>query len=147
MRNIEKDDYNFIYNSFLLTVREALPSSMIPKNIYFKEKAKEIENILNSSTTVIASQPDFPEIIYGYSIFRKFLDNTIIHFIYVKANFRKLGIMTDLLSYVNIKDQLVITSQVTKNLLSFKRKYPNLIYDPYITEKIIRNNLCEEFQK
>lgn len=132
IRAAVEDDLHFIYNSFLLTTRDALPASLIPKDIFFHNKPKEVDDILEVSNTIIACQPDSEDIIYSYLIYSILNDNLIIHLVYTKAAFRKLGVAKRLIESIvpGFQDNIIITTQISKSLLAMKKKY-KIIYDPY----------------
>ncbi len=138
IRPAVENDLPFIYNSWLLTCKDALPESMIPSKIYFLNKAKEIEKILNISNTIIACLQGEHDIICGYMSFIP-QEDLIVNMIYVKTSYRKMNVANQLIKQADplYKDKLIVATQISKSLLAIKKKYKNVVYNPYVINNLI----------
>ena len=74
-----------------------------------------LKKILTNCTLLVACDPDDPDVIWGYVAFTE--ENPVLHFVYVKGAFRRLGIGTRLLSEAGlILDEPVVVSHRTESL-------------------------------
>lgn len=131
-REANETDVGFIFNSFLKSFRDSYFARNISSTIYFNEHHKIIESLLKKAKVNIACNPNDVSQIYGYVISEK-IDNTfVLHYIYVKQTFRKMGIGKKLLE-ISGHDKEVAGCYSHHNKISEKlsAKY-NLIYHPYL---------------
>ncbi len=140
MRPASKADVSFIYNSWLKSFYDNSSwAKQIPPKIFFDNHKKVITHIMNSSGMVIAANPDEPSQIFGYGIFQQTSgDIAVIHYLYVKQPYRKLGIGTAL--FDNIKHQCrhdpvfpclgTHSTRVFEDVLA--RKW-NVVFNPYVS--------------
>lgn len=98
-RGIEVGDLNFILNSWLKSYRNSYYAIKIPNQIYYQEQKALISNLLGKSQVVVAVNQEDSSQILGFIMFEigKISLTPVIHYIYVKSPFRKLGIGTELL--------------------------------------------------
>jgi len=136
IRPASEADVDFIFNSWLKCGRQSQSVKSIQNEIYYYHQHKVIEGLLKTCTVLIACSAEDTLQIYGYLVCGKVENIDVIHFIYVKQAYRKLGIANLLLQSQNIdiRKPVFITAMV--NLLftigrGVKKKYP-LIYNPYL---------------
>ena len=110
----------------------AKPNSYIPWSIFRDNQSLFIDKLFTISTTLVACQADAPDVVYGYVMYSKLNDTLLIHFIYVKQDFRHNGVMKELLHSIDpdYKNKMIIATQVSKTLSSFHDNF-NIAYDPY----------------
>jgi ribosomal protein S18 acetylase RimI-like enzyme len=92
MRPARPEDQAFIYNSWLKAYRNSKLTREWPNEIYYKAQAKAITQIFFAAKTIIACSAEDKSQIYGYIVFQKVSETQIVHFLYVKQVFRRLGI-------------------------------------------------------
>lgn len=89
VRKAQEQDTNFILSTWL---KGALHGnsffSLIPRDTFFENYERVIKAIIERAETRIATLPDDPNIILGYSV----TEPGIIHWVYVKKAWRKMGI-------------------------------------------------------
>ena len=88
-----------------------------------------LKKILNKCTLLVACDPEDPDVIWGYVAFDQV--DPVLHFVYVKGAFRRMGIGTRLLSEAGlILDEPVIVSHRTESLF---KAFPNVKWrwNPY----------------
>ena len=74
--------------------RGVIPTPIPPSlSLYYHDII--LKKILNNCTLLVACDPDDPDVIWGYVAFDA--ENPVLHFVYVKGAFRRLGIGTRLL--------------------------------------------------
>lgn len=82
-------DSNFIRNSFM---NSAFPSfKPTTKEAFNKVILSKFCNHLHNQSCLVACNPEHPDQIFGYIVFKKGSQN-IIYWIYVKEHFRRFGI-------------------------------------------------------
>lgn len=98
-RAAEENDYNFVLSTWLKSYRQNNESARhIKPQIYFANHKRFIDRILDDSQCIIACNPEEPTQIFGYGVFEEAADQVaLVHCIYVKLTYRRLGIGTDLL--------------------------------------------------
>lgn len=133
------DDASFIYSSWLRSYRDhSSYADFIPKEIYYKCQARVIENLLKNCGVSIACNPEDNEQIFGYVVYSPSnIGVSIIHYIYVKHPYRRLGIATTLKEYVKHETchdnalPLVATHETGMLKTTFAEKW-NIIFNPYL---------------
>jgi GNAT superfamily N-acetyltransferase len=88
----EKDG-NFIFSSWLKSWR---PYTTL-HNGYFTEQHDLIEKLIINNYAIVARVADDPTSILGYVVWGKSAGNHVVHYVYVKHIYRRMGIGTDLL--------------------------------------------------
>ncbi len=107
LREAEADDLNFILSSWLKSFRDAqrIPDQKSavwfnwprPSNeVFFNFQQKLIVRLLQRSKCLVAVNPEDLSQVYGFIVYENNPD--IIHYVYVKSTFRKMGICKLLLS-------------------------------------------------
>lgn len=95
LRNARPDDIPFIYSTWLKSYRTGSGLGLASgKHAYFITYNLIIDYILEKpdAHVWVAVKPDEPNVIYGYLV----CEPTILHYVYVKDGFRKLGIAASL---------------------------------------------------
>jgi GNAT superfamily N-acetyltransferase len=70
---------------------------------YRIEMTRAIRRLCDYAEVRIATSPDDDDHLLGFAAFTKTGDGAELHYVYVKADFRKMGIAKALLSGVNVK--------------------------------------------
>ena len=94
VRPMREDEENFILNSWLRSLRaHSNYFTNIPSSIYFEAHGDSIRMNLSHSKVLVATPRDDDDIIIGYIVYE---DRTpkysIVHYVYVKGHFRKMGL-------------------------------------------------------
>ena len=129
-------DEDFVYATWIKSFRDSPYARAIPTPLYTIGQRSRICAILDGAETIIhvACDPDTPELIYGYAVWG---NRDMLHYVYVKGQYRKLGIAKALL-----QDKLHETLQYThkgdimlERLLKTNPEYNGWIYNPYNLER------------
>lgn len=132
LRPMRDDDLDFVFSSYLRSYKYGNPlADMISTGDFFHHQRLNIMAILasESSTAIVACLPDDEDIILGFAI----TEPQIVHFVYVKADWRNQGIAKEMLkeARVNLDIKTSFTHWTEYALyLDFKGRYPCLIYNP-----------------
>lgn len=89
IRPMTVGDEGFIFNSWLRSFRKSVD---MESKAYYLFQHRKIEKLLRDSRVLMAVSEDDPDQIFGWVCFAPFEDEYIVHYLYVKATFRKLGI-------------------------------------------------------
>ena len=130
IRHAEPADLNFIMNSFLRSLRGSPGLKSIPNEIYYYEQSRRLENLLRSSTTLVACNPELPDQIYGYVIGTP---NKETHFIYIKFTYRKLGLARKLLEafHPQLYKKTLVATHTCRNWSEVSAKFRH-IHNPFV---------------
>lgn len=131
IRHANDQDIPFIFSSWLKSFRDAgLMVRSVPNTIYFTNHHKILQRLIKRSTVYVACDPKDSSQIYGY-IVAEYIDGTfVLHFIYVKQSFRKLGVGRALFNNFKHDGTASCCSHLTKFGERMLLKY-NMIYHPY----------------
>lgn len=127
-----QEDVNFIFNSWLKSNRHAKNIFDVPNPVYFSQHHVLVEGLLKRSNVIIACNPIDSAQIYGFISYETIEDSPVVHYVYVKEAFRKLGLCKMLIKRANIDyDKPFFVSHFCKIALYALPHYP-LVYNPYL---------------
>lgn len=133
LRGFETEDLNFIYSSWLKSHRDSQFAKNVPSDLYYHYQKDLIDRILERSQVLVAVNPDLPSQIFGWSVGEQRGNIHILHYVYVKYPYRKLGIAKALAGpfvHANGGRPTLCTSRTWKGRQSpFEGR---LIYNPYL---------------
>lgn len=137
-RTRDDSDRNFIFASWMRSFRTGSTwAKEIPAEIYSTRHSQLINDLLTNSGSVVACSSDDPDQIFGFGIYQPSTDNiAIVHWVYVKEMYRKLGIGEQIFRQCLISARHdfkmpVAVTHSTYNLEWATEKY-NLVYNPYL---------------
>lgn len=124
LRDSNPDDINFIYATWLKALFYGNPAyNAIDKDIYFENYRKVVCGLLGSSSVKVACLKDDPDVIIGYSVY----SGKTLHFVFVKAIWRKIGVAKSL-----VPADIEQVSHLTTVGRSILNKYPKVKYNPFL---------------
>jgi hypothetical protein len=121
------EDHNFIFATMLRGLYYGDSwFSKIPKDIFMLEYHKIVASLLSlpSIQVKVACLRDDPEVVLGYALLGS--EGKVIHFVYVKSAWRKIGIATML-----VGDTPKAVTHLTTVGESILKKYPEVIFNPF----------------
>lgn len=140
-RSPTPDDEGFIYNSWLKSLHDPDNGSpwakMIRAQVFYANHKKVIAKILSEAGVLLACNPECTEQILGYGVYQPTSGKVaVLHYLYVKHPYRRLGIATGLfrtMLHLAEHDTMfpVVASHATSAWWHLKDKW-NLIYNPYV---------------
>lgn len=133
IRPATDSDVPFILNSWLKCYRDNGPIAQnVPNTIYFTSHHKLLQKIIKRSTLLVAVNDTDESQIYGYACAERIEGHFVLHFVYVKQQFRKMGIGSSLLNTFEHETSSVgIFTHYTRMAEKMHLKY-NMIYHPYV---------------
>ena len=127
-------DEAYIYDSWLKNYR--IPGC--PQPIYYIGHRKVINSLLKNRDTeiIVAHLYGAPELIFGYAVVNK--QKNILHWVYVKNNYRGHGIAHNLLDELDWNMPVFFTHRWSDTWIERRvqddPKYVNLVYNPYLLQ-------------
>lgn len=137
-RDYREDDEGFLYNSWLRSFRDGSKwAEEIPGQIYFANHKQVIARLLQDSGIVIAANPESDDQIFGYGVYQPMSGGvTVLHYLYVKQPYRRLGIgtaLTRVIKQLSAHDpELPMVASHVSGMWDRLRVKWNLVYNPYV---------------
>lgn len=134
IRLMRPADLEFVMRSWLNAYKHASSFARRIKNsVYYKWHHKIITGILLRKTTLtyVAVLREDSDTILGFLTFEEFDNEQVVHFCYVKKDFRKMGLCRSLLNDAEVELKNACFTHWTYPVDEMIRKYPSMIYDPY----------------
>lgn len=132
VRSLIETDLPFIFNSWLKAFRNSKFAAEVQQNVYFSEQHKLIEKLLGRCQTLIIGAANDPATVYGYVVYEYIQGIFVLHFAYVKHDFRTLGLFKELMKAT--KHDFSTLGMYTHRIRGgyvLEDKY-NLVYSPYL---------------
>lgn len=126
IRDINPEDHNFIYSTWLNSYRYDSYLKSTPKSIYYNEYKLVVEDLLRTSKTIICCLRDSPEVILGYLVFTP----TLFHYCFVKEAFRNYGLAKAMHKHANTPT--IYISHKTNTLNKILKGKNEFSYNPFI---------------
>lgn len=121
-------DKNFILATWLRGLKYGNDwYNLIPAQIYFKVYQTALMRVLDSDKVIIkiSCLKDDPDVILGYAVLDR--NQEILHWAFTKSAWRNIGVMKSL-----VPTSTKIVTHVTKVGLSLMKKYPEVIFNPFL---------------
>lgn len=128
IRDYRPGDKNFILATWLRGLKYGNDwYNLIPSDIYFKTYQLVLLQLLSSLNVSIkiSCLKDDADVILGYSVLNK--AHTILHWVFVKSNWRSIGIMKAL-----VPNTVVAATHITKIGLSLLKKNTQVVFNPFL---------------
>jgi len=133
VRPASEADKPFIFSSWLRHYKNrSYFAKRIRNSIYYKWHHLIVERALSSPNCVamIAHPENEPDVILGFVVGEKSDEASVLHFIYVKPAFKRMGIAKHLLKKSGLENSDFFTHW-TFDVDGLLAKLPNMNYDPY----------------
>jgi len=129
IRPYKEGDLNFILSTWLKSYYDALTQYSKraqarlapPHEVFFSEHQKKIKERLKASSVFILTTAEDLDQIIGYIVY----EGDCLHFCYVKAPFRKMGVAR------RLKEKLLSVKQYSHHTTYSRYVAKDFIYNPY----------------
>lgn len=131
IRNGKESDKNFIMATFLRGFYYGDSwAREIPKDIFMSVYHAVVEKLLAAPGILIqvACLREDADVILGYSIIGANVAGLTLHWVFVKAAWRNIGIGKSLVP----EGKVNAATHLTKSGLSILRKHPEVVYNPFL---------------
>jgi len=141
VRELRASDRDYITRTMLYS-HFALSSHarQCNRDSYFTGHNKIINSLLDHCETLIVADPEDSDLIYSFIIYEKSLgDFDVIHYAHTRKDFRKLGLLKNLIEVIKTRESLAI-SHVNEEIrpARLKQFYKKVIVDNYLLMNIGR---------
>lgn len=136
-RPLRESDRDYVVRcvlfSFLSGSREA---QRIHKDSYMRSHNDTVNGLLDHCSTIILCDEEDQDLIYGFLIFDHLPEIDVIHYVYMRKDFRGKGFIGDTIKSIKRKDRLAL-SHLTDSFKPARLKsiWSNVIYDSYLRSK------------
>ena len=129
-------DEAFVLATWIKSNRNSPATRAFPSPIYLIGQRHRIMRLLNKAGTriTVACDSEEPSLIYGYAVWT---DDDILHYVYVKSTYRRLGVAKRLLEGKDVTPILYTHRSPdiwVEQLL--RDKYIHYVYNPYLLEEL-----------
>ena len=134
IRPYDKADIPFIMNSWLKSYKHNSGfGKLLTYDTYFQHHERLIKTLLITSSVTIAHEKDDPTLILGYVAFeRRPTYGQVIHFAFVKKEFRLFGIFKQLLAHEKLELERCTATHLTYPGEALREKHVGMSYNPYL---------------
>lgn len=133
VRPADQSDVSFIFNSWLRSFKKSNQVKEVNAHIYYENQHKVIETLLKRCTVMVGVNPEDATQIYGYSVCEVIDGVNVIHYVYVKELFRRLGIGRELVKACGIDLKASAACYTHRTPLSYRiERNVNVVFHPYL---------------
>lgn len=130
IRPMADGDTAFVMSSWLKNYKySGLAVSRMRDSEYFTSYQPIVEKLVTISDIYVASLREDTDVIIGYLAIQRLTESDIIHYIFVKEHWRKVGIARLLINAAAPKSTTYFTHW-TDPMNSLSSKNPHFIYNP-----------------
>lgn len=127
IRDAVKADHDFIYDSWLNHFEHtSYISKKTPKEIFMREHSITVNHIMNRDNVVVKIAGDAEFSIFAYIVAESVHNSPVIHYLYVRPEYQRLGIARKLIDSLNLPNHFEVShwtqnlNQITFDCKSFK---------------------------
>lgn len=132
VRKAVPTDIPFLFNSWLKSYRDSRFASSITTTIYYTEHHKVVERLLKTCDVFVACNPQDQLELYGYICAEKVDGILVIHYVYTKHTYRRLGIGKALLNQFEHDPAAASIYTHNTKMADGLAKIFNFVYSPYL---------------
>jgi hypothetical protein len=133
-REMIEGDRSYIVKTILFGMIELdRATRRINRDSFLTQHNKWLNKAINASNVIVIADTEEKNLIYGFIIYQQSQGEfDIIHYAYMRKDFRELGILKNLVPVIKTRNNLCITS--INNCIEparLKSFYDKVIFDPY----------------
>ena len=131
IRTATEQDVPFIFNSWLRSYKAS--QRTVTPAVYFDFQHKLVQSILQRSNVNMLCSPDDSQQLFGYLVHEVIDSVPVLHYGYIKHDFRQLGLMSVLLKHAGVaRDSGAYYTHETNSIFKVRNSYKLLVYNPYL---------------
>jgi ribosomal protein S18 acetylase RimI-like enzyme len=134
IRDYKSEDRDFVFSSWLRNYKHSSYfAKRIRNSVFFFWHQKIADAIVSrpSARILVACAPGESDVILGYLVMEERPTEQVIHYVFVKPEFRKMGIGRKLWLKAEVKPTGAYFTHWTFVVNDLREKMPELTYDPY----------------
>lgn len=109
-------------------------AKMIPHDVFMRGERAVAERLLGLYSATVATLPEVPDEVLGWACLDRV--GRALHFCYVKAAYRRQGVMRDLLTLVGLIPGSLTVSAMTPDVAAWMRAGRPISFNPYLLSVI-----------
>ena len=126
-----QSDEAFLYNAWLKSYKDSPWGKPLINDIFYTNHKEIVKKLLSTSDVLLAVNPQNPDQIYGFAVLEKSPKVSLIHYVYVKYNFRKLGLARKLVEAMEPDTgKLKFVTHVPRDIAILKKF--GMVFNPYL---------------
>lgn len=130
IRPPDLSDTGLIFNSWLKSYRNSDFAKHQCNAVYFGSYKLIVQQLISRSLVYVACDPKDYTHVYGYIVYEELpKNNLLLHYVYVKHTYRKMGVAQKLLSHIKQTSNPVLVTHWGQSCK--KTDQTKFIYDPY----------------
>ena len=136
-RDFKETDRDYVTRSFLFSfLGNSSEAKKINKDSYMVGQNKVINHLIDTSKVLIACDDQDEDLILGFMIYDNFPLADVLHYCYLRKDFRQNGIVHLMIKQIQKSDSLAI-SHITDEIrpARLKKFWNKVIFDPFLTWK------------
>lgn len=133
-RKFKETDRDYVTRSVLFSfLSGSKECQRINKDSYMQAHNQTVNKLLDTCECIVICDPEDNDLIYAFSIFENLKNYDILHYLYVRKDFRHLGLVKEMIAKI-IKVKNVGLSHLTDDFrpARLKKYWDKVIYDPYL---------------
>ena len=133
-RQMASTDLNFILSSWPKSYRTTIDNRRIVNGIYYPNMSNIVANILKKAqkSIIYNPEPGKDDHIFGYVVYDYVDGLLVLHYIYVKHMYRRLGIMSEMIKKLKKNDVLPVMCTFATDIFDIVKDDHNLMYNPFM---------------
>lgn len=133
LRPMVASDVNFILHSWLESYRKSPQVETVLGPVYFRQHHRLLSSLLPGCSVIVLANPEDLNQILGWACWQKLSDFLVLHYVYVKAPFRQLGLARTMVEFAKRATQTtgVHHSHSTRAGLRLARRLGS-VFNPYL---------------
>lgn len=133
MRPATEADLGFLRDPWVQEMRHSPWSRGVPDDVYFPEMKAFVGRVLRRSYTLIACNPEDPTHVFGFVTFER---PNVVHWIYVKRAYQRVGLGQALLDAAKLAGGKLIATQASSACFDkFDRKTHERTHVGYFSDE------------
>lgn len=148
-RNFKESDRDYVTRSLLFSLMNGSKEvQKINRDSYMSAHNQTVNKLLDNCECLVICDAEDVDLIYAFAIFQNAPKFDILHYIYVRKDFRHQRLAAELLTKINSqsKNRSVAASHLTDEfrMARLKKYWDKAIYDPYARLFANRPNQTQE---
>ena len=129
---VEDSDGNFLRRGWASSMRRSPWSRGVPGSVFWPSHHALMRRLIPASTILVASDPADAEHIYGCVVAQNGGVRPVVHWLYVKGDYRRLGLGSALLEAITEGRRPIYVTQWTDAISAKFEKAFGIVPSPYL---------------
>lgn len=134
LRPFREGDRDYIVRSVIMSYLSGSKyAQKIHKDAYMRAHSSNINNLIDHASVIVMADPDQEDLVYGFAIFENLPFADVLHYFYMRKDFRKKGLASQLLASIKKSPKLAY-SHLTEDFKPgrLKNMWEKCLFDPHL---------------